>query len=564
MPTRRGCARAAGGRPGPRRRLHGRRRRGDRAPRPGAASRAAPAPRPRPAPPRALRRRRLPRRDAPALPVLRRSDPRSPISNPRSPIPPSTSSTPSASSRRSTARRRSPSSAEASCRSGATTRSRRGRPACRRSSGRTRRTSARSSRTARRAGFVAARRGRGGARARARAGALAAPAGDPRSGRARAPLRGGEPRRRRPHGRAAPAAARAAGAPQGGSMILEPFARLYGSLLEARAHLYATGRLPSRRLPHPTISVGNITFGGTGKTPFVEWLARRLRFEGRHPAILSRGYGRRSRGVVVVSEGDGPLVDADRGGDEPVELARRLPGVVDRRRASGAPRPPAAAGAARRRPLPPRRRLPAPRRSPRRRTCSCSTRATRSAAASFPPRGRLREPLSALARADAFVFTRIDRAEPPAAVRRALAAARPEAPGLHRAHPGRGRARRERLAGRPAALGCAARCSASAGSRARPASRRASRSSTSCPRRRSSFATTSATATARARADPARRGVERQLLGRDDGEGRGQALGTAADSGRRRAARRSRSSRRASSPSSPRASLPRDAGREAG
>jgi tetraacyldisaccharide 4'-kinase len=209
-------------------------------------------------------------------------------------------------------------------------------------------------------------------------------------------------------------------------MILEPFARLYGSLLETRARLYATGRIPSRRLPHPTISVGNIAFGGTGKTPFVEWLARRLRFEGRRPAILSRGYGRRSRGVVVVSEGDGPLVGADRGGDEPVELARRLPGVlivVAQRRAE-------AAGAA--------GRLGADlfllddgyQHLSVRRDVNLLLLDARDpfAGGGFPPRGRLREPLSALARADAFVFTRIDRAQPPAAARRALAAARPDAP----------------------------------------------------------------------------------------------------------------------------------------
>jgi len=209
-------------------------------------------------------------------------------------------------------------------------------------------------------------------------------------------------------------------------MISEPFSRLYGSLLEARARLYATGRISSERLPHPTISVGNIAFGGTGKTPFVEWLARRLRFEGRRPAILSRGYGRRSRGVVVVSEGDGPLVDPDRGGDEPVELARRLPGVlvvVGERRIEAA-RIAGHLGAdlfllddgyqhlAVRRDV---NLLLLDARDP-------------FAGGSLPPGGRLREPLSALARADAFVFTRIDRAEPGAAVRRTLTAARPDAP----------------------------------------------------------------------------------------------------------------------------------------
>jgi tetraacyldisaccharide 4'-kinase len=209
-------------------------------------------------------------------------------------------------------------------------------------------------------------------------------------------------------------------------VILEPFSRLYGSLLEARANLYASGRIPSRRLPHPTVSVGNITFGGTGKTPFVEWLARRLRFEGRRPAILSRGYGRRSRGVVVVSEGDGPLVDAERGGDEPVELARRLPGVVvvvAERRAEAA----LAAG-----------RLGANlfllddgyQHLAVRRDVNLLLLDARDpfGGSLLPPRGRLREPLSALARADAFVFTRIDRAEPPSIARRTLEKVRPDAP----------------------------------------------------------------------------------------------------------------------------------------
>jgi tetraacyldisaccharide 4'-kinase len=209
-------------------------------------------------------------------------------------------------------------------------------------------------------------------------------------------------------------------------VILDPISRIYGSLLEARASLYATGRIPSRRLPHPTVSVGNITLGGTGKTPLIEWLARRFRFEGRRPAILSRGYGRLSRGVVVVSEGDGPRVGADWGGDEPVELARRLPGVVvvvAERRAEAA--------------------LAADRLGADlyllddgyqhlavRRDVNLLLLDARDpfGGGQLPPRGRLREPLSALARADAFLFTRIDGSEPPAAAWRTLAGIRPEAP----------------------------------------------------------------------------------------------------------------------------------------
>jgi tetraacyldisaccharide 4'-kinase len=90
------------------------------------------------------------------------------------------------------------------------------------------------------------------------------------------------------------------------------------------------------------VAVGNLTFGGTGKTPFTEFLARRFRFEGRRPAILSRGYGRRTRGVVVVSAGNGPIVSPEDGGDEPVAMARSAgPGmivVVGERRADAARR----------------------------------------------------------------------------------------------------------------------------------------------------------------------------------------------------------------------------------
>jgi tetraacyldisaccharide 4'-kinase len=209
-------------------------------------------------------------------------------------------------------------------------------------------------------------------------------------------------------------------------VIFDPFSRLYGALLEARARLYAKGRLPTRALPAPTISVGNVTLGGTGKTPLVEWLARRFRFDGRRPAILSRGYGRRTSGVVVVSEGDGPLVDPERGGDEPVELARKLPGVVivvAERRVDGAD---AAA------------RLGADlfllddgyQHLAVRRDLNLLLLDARDpfGGGELPPRGRLREPLTALARADAFLFTRVDRAEPPAPARRTLAAVRPDAP----------------------------------------------------------------------------------------------------------------------------------------
>ena len=71
-------------------------------------------------------------------------------------------------------------------------------------------------------------------------------------------------------------------------------------LVQAREKLYSTGILPILRLNHPVISVGNLTLGGTGKTPLVIALAEGLRDRGWHPVILSRGYGRTSRGILVV------------------------------------------------------------------------------------------------------------------------------------------------------------------------------------------------------------------------------------------------------------------------
>jgi tetraacyldisaccharide 4'-kinase len=77
------------------------------------------------------------------------------------------------------------------------------------------------------------------------------------------------------------------------------------------------------------VSVGNPTLGGTGKTPAVEMVARWLADEGRRVAIVSRGYGRRPAAPVeLVSDGGAPRVSAERAGDEPLLLARRLPGVA--------------------------------------------------------------------------------------------------------------------------------------------------------------------------------------------------------------------------------------------
>ena len=82
-----------------------------------------------------------------------------------------------------------------------------------------------------------------------------------------------------------------------------------------------------RRLARPVISVGNLSVGGTGKTPVVAAIAQWLIDAGERPAILSRGYGRAdvADGVVVVSDGRNILSAVDRAGDEPLMLARQVP-----------------------------------------------------------------------------------------------------------------------------------------------------------------------------------------------------------------------------------------------
>src|ERR1700675_3390301 len=97
--------------------------------------------------------------------------------------------------------------------------------------------------------------------------------------------------------------------------------------LTARSASYRIGLLSTRGLPVPVISVGNVTVGGSGKTPLAEVVVLALREMGARPAVVSRGYGRRTRGVRIVADGGGLRLGARDGGDEPVLLAERLPGV---------------------------------------------------------------------------------------------------------------------------------------------------------------------------------------------------------------------------------------------
>ena len=129
--------------------------------------------------------------------------------------------------------------------------------------------------------------------------------------------------------------------------FLKALSLVFGAVVAVRALLFRAGVLRRYPLGIQVISIGNVTAGGTGKTPVTEIFARTLAAEGRRVAILSRGYRRKEAPLwmrlftqvvskpLVVSDGRRILLDAATGGDEPYMLASNLPGVavvVDRDR----------------------------------------------------------------------------------------------------------------------------------------------------------------------------------------------------------------------------------------
>ncbi len=105
---------------------------------------------------------------------------------------------------------------------------------------------------------------------------------------------------------------------------------MFGLGVRARNALYDRGIVPTRRLEGPVVSVGNLSVGGTGKTPFILLIGELLKARGIKFDVLSRGYGRRSRGVLEVDPGGSPR----NFGDEPLLIARKLlvPVVVGEQR----------------------------------------------------------------------------------------------------------------------------------------------------------------------------------------------------------------------------------------
>ena len=114
---------------------------------------------------------------------------------------------------------------------------------------------------------------------------------------------------------------------------LLPFAWIYRAIVSVRNLMFDKGILQSRRFNFPVISIGNISVGGTGKTPHTEYLIRLLQNEFQL-AILSRGYKRKSKGFVLAT----PDTPTEMIGDEPFQMAHKYPQIymaVDRNRCHG-------------------------------------------------------------------------------------------------------------------------------------------------------------------------------------------------------------------------------------
>lgn len=102
---------------------------------------------------------------------------------------------------------------------------------------------------------------------------------------------------------------------------------IYGIALKGRSFAYRTSLKKPRKLPAKVICIGNLTLGGTGKTPAVISVAQEAKKRGFKPCILTRGYRGTAKGPCFVGKGKGPLLNAIQAGDEPVLMSSRLDGV---------------------------------------------------------------------------------------------------------------------------------------------------------------------------------------------------------------------------------------------
>lgn len=112
-------------------------------------------------------------------------------------------------------------------------------------------------------------------------------------------------------------------------LFLAPLSLLYSLIQQLRAAMYRAGMLKTYRLPRPVVSIGNVTVGGTGKTPVTAHIARLLLEQGHKVAVLSRGYGGSLEGQsAVVSDGAAVMLGPQECGDEPYLLASTVPGLM--------------------------------------------------------------------------------------------------------------------------------------------------------------------------------------------------------------------------------------------
>jgi tetraacyldisaccharide 4'-kinase len=121
-------------------------------------------------------------------------------------------------------------------------------------------------------------------------------------------------------------------------ILLVPFIPLYAAAVALRNKFFDINFFKSKKADAAVISVGNITMGGSGKTPSVIYLLNLLKNNGYNPGVLSRGYGRRTKGYLLVSEGKGILTGVDECGDEIYHtvLECSVPAAVSENRVTGA------------------------------------------------------------------------------------------------------------------------------------------------------------------------------------------------------------------------------------
>jgi tetraacyldisaccharide 4'-kinase len=121
-------------------------------------------------------------------------------------------------------------------------------------------------------------------------------------------------------------------------LLLLPVLPVYSAVISLRNWLFDRKIFKAGKIPVKIVSVGNITLGGSGKTPLVIYLLKLLKEEYNKPAVLSRGYGRSTKGYLLVSDGNNILVNVSMSGDEIFHTVSecRVPGAVSENRVKGA------------------------------------------------------------------------------------------------------------------------------------------------------------------------------------------------------------------------------------